>query len=887
VADGYDQLKSEGSYSAAFERLRGRLGSDWHVTDWNDRKLQWRFFSPGDVTGPGQGWKIHVTASAAESPQLLTCVATELCRLRVPFKIPRRAEDVVFINSGDDGAELLGKIITAYPRDNEQARAAIIRCDQLWPVSKGPEVQTDLHLRPNSAVSFRYGVFRAQDTVISSTGIYRDALRSTDGFCAPDKRSLDGGQSPTAPSPPFDGIGPTRWPVSLKEAYRVGDADYVALANLGETPRARTYLAADVDTLETVVLKVCRRGVAGDLSGHDAADMLRKEFSVLRQLEAVPGLAPIAVQWSSGKWPTLVMQDMRGTVVSQLPRLERIATLPLLADAIVRLHEFGFVHGDVKLENAILRDSCVGLIDFELTARIGEPMRSAGTRGHRAPEIESHSYLAEASRDVFALAGCVVQAILDIPPGLISARVEHLRGLLRNEKMISVADIITPWLDMDPVRRPTARSAASALRRHAKEFCGVAPDDGRPSSESERRWCARAGCEASRSVRSYSRVNDVGMRWKNMHFMRSFECEGINLGAAGIVLGLVTIDQALSRRDHTEEIELGASWLAQRPANGNAAGLFTGNAGVSLAVAVAGLRLGRPSFLVAARQRFEMAAADHREIDLFSGTAGVVWAATLLAKTVQKDWPIEVAKDAAIRLNECAVQKNGLPVWSLDLDHDTTYLGCAHGSAGIALALACWGRATGDSACTETARETFRQIALHGRTEDGSSLRIGPDNSRHYAVGNWCHGVAGYLWAILNAVGDDPELSREIDWSVGVLRDALSVGTPTYCHGLAGQLELWRMLQRIPRFRALAESRAGKVARALRVLHVKIDGRCVWTSDDPDIVTPDLWIGFLGPATALVMHAARVKSSLLSGHWLTECSVRPRMENRVAHKALE
>lgn len=80
--------------------------------------------------------------------------------------------------------------------------------------------------------------------------------------------------------------------------------------------------------------------------------------------------------------------------------------------------------------------------------------------------------------------------------------------------------------------------------------------------------------------------------------MRSFECEGINISAAGIIFGLMTIDRTNSRHDHIKEIELGASWLASRTAVGNAAGLFTGNAGVALVLAITGLNLGNQTLPV-------------------------------------------------------------------------------------------------------------------------------------------------------------------------------------------------------------------------------------------------------------------------------------------------
>jgi hypothetical protein len=62
------------------------------------------------------------------------------------------------------------------------------------------------------------------------------------------------------------------------------------------------------------------------------------------------------------------------------------------------------------------------------------------------------------------------------------------------------------------------------------------------------------------------------------------------------------------------------------------------------------------------------------------------------------------------------------------------------------------------------------------------------------------------------------------------------------------------------------------VAHALRCAHSKRGGNCLWVSDDPDVITPDLWVGFLGPATALALHASGSPWPLLSAEWLTTCS---------------
>lgn len=860
------------AYCAAFEQLRHTLAQDWSASDWQDRTLCWRYYCPKDQPSVAQGWKIHVSASAAQASICLAELTPVLARLRIPFKLPGRINDIVFLNSGDAGMEQVGKVITLYPSDNEQALGAIVQLDQHWPVSEGPQVPTDLHVRPGSAVSFRFGVFHAGIEVVGSTGVHEFALSLADGALVADQRLLKGQQVPGAPPPPVPGYPPLEHRVRLGEPVTVGASEYVPLLVLNDTARASTFLVVDTETLETAVLKAGKYGVAGDASGQDIRHLLRQEATTLQALHRWPGIAPRLLQMSDSEWPLLVSQDFRGMPLSELTRRERIECLPLLGHALASMHEAGFVHGDVKLENAICHDSGVGLIDFELATRLGQPIRPSGTPGYLAPEVIGTVQSADTARDVYALAGCVFQAVLDIPPGSLPAQPERMLAILGNEGARHIAHRIAPWLSPVPGNRPSARQASTELQNSVLHWCGITPDAGCRSTHKQLRWFRRASCDAAQLAHSFILPAQHGMSWRNEHFMRPFECEAINIGAAGILLGLRSVDCAMRRTDHCEVIDQGARWLAARPAEGKAAGLFTGNAGVALALAVTGKYLGNVSYLAASRRRLQAAAGDRREIDLFSGSAGVVWAACLLHSILDEEWPLEAAREAITHLDACASMAAHVPVWPVSGNDDICHFGCAHGSAGIAMALARWGRISDDATAVQTARDTFRRLAQHGRTAAGDALRIGPHDARHHAVGNWCHGVAGYLWAILNGLGDDPTLRLEIDWAVSVLADAMSVGTPTYCHGLAGQLELWHMLEQIPRFRTLAQARSGKVANALRLMHIKVDRRCTWPSDDPGIVTPDLWVGFLGPATALALHACGSRNPLLSSAWLTTCT---------------
>src|SRR5579863_5326491 len=186
-------------YAAALREFTGALRHPWESVDSSSGSVSWRLFRRADRTLPRQGWKIHVSAAATEASSLFSLLAPLLVELDAPFKIARTVEDIVQINSGDAGSLQVGKVVTIYPWDDGHAAAIANEVDRVWPKSRGPEVQSDLQLRPGGAVSLRYGIFHSAATVISSAGIYEFALMAPDGTVVADARQSGGRQSDAAP----------------------------------------------------------------------------------------------------------------------------------------------------------------------------------------------------------------------------------------------------------------------------------------------------------------------------------------------------------------------------------------------------------------------------------------------------------------------------------------------------------------------------------------------------------------------------------------------------------------------------------------------------------------------------------------------------------------
>ena len=180
----------------------------------------------------------------------------------------------------------------------------------------------------------------------------------------------------------------------------------------------------------------------------------------------------------------------------------------------------------------------------------------------------------------------------------------------------------------------------------------------------------------------------------------------------------------------------------------------------------------------------------------------------------------------------------------------------------------------GNHNAVELSELAFRSLRLAVIEDNGTfPLRIEPD-TQPTAEGHWCHGIAGYLWCLLQAFGRDRRVAREFKWAYERYEFATKqpLDNTTYCHGLSGQLELWRMLMAFPRYRSLAHTRTLDIIAAIRLLSQRVGGHSVWCSEEPKVITPDLWVGYLGPATALALHSIGSRDALLSSSWLRRCA---------------
>lgn len=864
-----------GQYRALLGRLADTASPGWSVVERAMPGITWCRFAPVGRELPAQGWKVHVSCSVLETLDMYQKVLPRLLDRGITFKVPASLDGVRRLNAGEGGASQVGKILTAYPEAPADASRLAEELDQIWPTSRGPQIPTDITVRPRGAVGLRYGTFDGKNHLVLANGAEKQALILPDGGVEPDDRV------PYSPPP--------AWAPSLQiPIFPPEDADPFAafsakgirllpLALLQNSPRSRVMLALDLSFMRRVVVKVVRRGFFSDELGRDMIDRLRNETQILRMLGS--DLAPAVYELCEDeRQAALLLEDLGGRCFEQLPTPEQQRWLADLAQAVGRLHEQGIAHRDLKPSNVIVTDTGVRLLDFEISARLqAAEVFCGGTRGYMPPEGTSGP--ASAASDLYALGACIAAAYLGCDPGRLPAPIGRIIGLLSLLGFVKPAALVSKLLQTAPQKRPSATVVSAQLREAARgsQSGAAAPSRTRPQAREAitlRRYAARAAADAALATTAFR--SSSGPRWRNEHETADSAGSSLSTGAAGILLGLASISHVLSPRFLQEELLEGARWLAASAARPGVDGLWVGNAGAALCLGVLGKRFQNAEFLAAAQEKMRVAARHDVELDLYAGSAGISWTACLLASLTSNDEYLGLADRQMQQVLSALCIVDGIPAWSASaLCRESAPLtGVAHGAAGMAIALHFWGQKTGRTAAETLSAEIFRSLYEKARSADCAALRRTLQGAPA-PKGDWCHGAAGYLWALLLCFGDCGDFREEIDWAVGSLESAPSIGNPTYCHGLSGRLELWQMLRSVPRHATLARKKANELVAVLSLLRQRTAGYAVFGAENSTVISPSLWVGFLGPATALARYSIGVTTALFSSEWLQEVSAPP------------
>jgi len=420
---------------------------------------------------PEQGWKLHLSATLLNAGEMLERVAPLLQAGDVLFKAPASLEELSRINSGlVYGYSQVGKVITVYPQNNEEAVRLARQLNELTFGMTAPAVPFDRQFQPGSCVYYRYGGFKELDIQSADGAI--PAIRNHEGDLIPDCRESWASSSDWL-SDPFivcqEETAKPEQPSSdspLKTSFRV----FRALSQRG---RGGVYQAIDLGSQQPrlCILKEGRLHGETGLDGMDGAQRILREAQTLSHLQncgiEVPEVyAVFEVEGHS----YLAMENIPGESLHSL-LLKRKRRFPIpqilryliqIAEIVARLHAAGWAWRDCKPGNLILTHTGqFRPIDFESAclANCAEPLLWR-TSGFTPPESNAGAG-GGISDDLYALGACLYLLLTGrIPATINPAPATVWRRNLSDELLSITSELLAP----EPHQRPNAAAVSERLK---------------------------------------------------------------------------------------------------------------------------------------------------------------------------------------------------------------------------------------------------------------------------------------------------------------------------------------------------------------------------------------------------------------------------------------
>ncbi|MFJ5228616.1 class III lanthionine synthetase LanKC [Kitasatospora sp. NPDC088391] len=382
--DVYYEPRADHFLSSLDERQRARFvrSGIW----WSHRH---------DPDLPAQGWKIHVSANHREVREVAALVVGHLTARGSDFKIALDLNIFEMLNSKGMARGSGGKLVTVYPRDEDDFRTLLAELAALLDGREGAYVLSDVRYRESKSLYFRYGQFLRTHR-LDVLGRQVAQIAGPDGPTADDREP--GFAQPSWQSWPFDDWkpaeeGPEEGDGLLGGRFRVTGA--IQFSNSGGV-----YTAEDTaDGDRQVVLKEARPHTNPNTRlGHDALNILDREWTFLNRLAGSGCFAAPIARFDAWEHRFIAQEFVPGTDIRSV-LLERnplarpvitadgareflrifLAVLGGLSRAVGAAHEHGVVLGDLSPSNLLVDPDTfhVTVIDLE-ACRLADPQGADG-----------------------------------------------------------------------------------------------------------------------------------------------------------------------------------------------------------------------------------------------------------------------------------------------------------------------------------------------------------------------------------------------------------------------------------------------------------------------------------------------------------------------------
>ncbi len=858
----------------------------WHIEYSTDPAKTWLRFIHETATLQTQGWKLHISANNASAETVLWKVLPILLTHTAHFKVASSLRQLMMLNKGEGGISQVGKFITIYPENDDDAVQLALKLDKITAGLSGPRIPSDRALHPKSLIHYRYGNFSSRSYIQASTGLIETTLKTLDNKEVSDRRKPYY-EAPTWVKDPFVMANIA---AHLPSFDRVISERYLIVSTIFASINHSVYLGADLKQGNLCIIKGPGYAWQNNFTDRSMHQQLRHEATMLSQLAPDPHIPALLDVIEQNGNLFLIMEDVEGEnlAVHVSQTLHQGSYIPLqqvivwgieLAEIFETIHTKGFIYADIKSSNVIVgQDGHLYLIDFELTHALDSSTAQSsgrGTRGYMSSQQWHHLPLT-ISDDIYAFGALLYFLLTGAEPAYApdcSALLERPLEWLRPGGTAGLKGIITCCLCEEPEARYASMNKIKAALEDVLETIHVSPTSitSECVSPIEGNTAARARYyELSKKLmdticaQAQPAPDKCGLAWMSTHTLTyGLFSRDINTGNAGILLALAELIAAHTDSSARETLQAAAHWLQHSSPLGKQTlpGLYVGEAGVGTALLRASQVLHDDSLTLAALEKgCRIATLPHTSPDLFNGTAGRLRFHLLLWDETHEQEQLQHALVCGEQLLATAIKSNKQEAfWQIsEGDGDlnvSAQPGYAHGVAGIADALLDLYEATGDERflpLIKGAALWLQQQAIPVMdNESGLSWprEVGGEPHPSY----WCHGSTGIGRFFLhcarcNVVSDAGSIAaRAAHTVIHTTRWA----SPTQCHGLAGNCEfLLDMYQTTGDSAYLSD--AFLLGGLLETFVQEQHGYTVFSSDSPTTFTPDYMVGYAGIAMCLL-----------------------------------
>ncbi|GAA2093514.1 class III lanthionine synthetase LanKC [Actinomadura alba] len=809
---------------------------------------------------PGQGWKIHVSACLDNAEEILDEVWDYCVPRLISFKFLRARHVLHMRNAKYASRGASGKLVTIYPENEKRLELVLTELGDILAGRPGPYILSDLRWG-EGPLYVRYGGF-APRYCVSDRGVLEPAIEDPDGRLVPDRRT------PVFTMPPWVELPAFLEPhLKARSATTVQGLPYKVERVLHFSNGGGVYAGRDLRTGDEVVLKEARPHAGLAYDGADAVTRLAHERSIMESLAGVDAVPGVRDHFTLGEHHFLVQDLIEGKPLNQMfseryPLSDPTQSGERTADytewalgvyhrveqAIERIHERGFVFGDLHPFNIMVRpDDSVALIDYEVAAPVEQAQRpSLAHPGFAAPNDREGF-----ERDRYALACLRLALFLPITTLLV----------LERGKARHFADIVA---EAFPVPRDFLDEAVEIIDpggEHSRRFhdAGRAHDAGRPrvrttepgppALEPTPEGWERARASMSRAILASATPGRDDRLFPGD--IEQFATGGMNIshGAAGVLYAL-DVTGAGRHPEHEQ-------WLIQRaltPREGTRLGFYEGLHGIAHVLEHLGHR-------DEALKIVEICLGERWEglgLDLGGGLAGVGLNLRHFARRTGES----TFREAAVRAAEIVADRLGgvddVPETS---GGDHPHAGLFEGSSGPALLFIRMFEDTGDATWLDHAATALGQDLRRCTTRPDGTLHVDEGWRTVPYLNRGAAGIAVVLEEYLAQRGDERFQQAADDIGRGV-RSPFTVQSGLF-NGRAGLLA--HLARGFEPGRAAADPHVSLQVRNLAWHALTYQGDLAFPGDQLYRLSMDLATGTAGVLLALgaALHGEPVALPLL------------------------